>query len=229
VQDVFLGTSTTPSSVTYSDFTQGYFGGYLTVAKDSFSGDLQARYGRTDFTFNNPSLGLQNSGLDSDRFTLSGSGTYTKYLTGAFESVSLRPFAGFALSHTESDVLKFAGNLELAPNDFFTAIGFAGMTIATDIVAESGSEAYQPFITATIYNDFGEDPDAIFTDMNSGVTQLIESENLGAFAEFSLGFNYVKILDDSKLRQLTTSFRADYKFGDQVDGFGVTGQVRLQF
>ncbi len=229
VQDVFLAATNIRTSTTFSDFSQGYVGGYVTVAKDAFSADLQARYGRTDFSFNNPSLGLNNSELDSERYTLSGSATYTKYLSGDLESVSLRPFAGFSLSNTTTDVLRFSGNLQLAPDDFFTAVGFAGLTVARDFVAENGVEAYQPFFTATIYNDFGDDPNAIFTDQNSGVNQLIESENLGAFAEFSVGFNYLKILDEAALKQLTASFRADYKIGDQVEGFGVTGQVRLQF
>jgi fibronectin-binding autotransporter adhesin len=71
----------------------------------------------------------------------------------------------------------------------------------------------------------------VFTD-TLNTAQEITTENIGGFGEFSLGLNYVRILEDgvAGAKQLNANVRLDTRFGDNVrDSTSVTAQVRLSF
>ena len=53
-----------------------------------------------------------------------------------------------------------------------------------------------------------------------------------AYGGISLGVNYIRLLNtgsDGKARQLSAAARFDYRSGSNVDSYGITGQVRIQF
>lgn len=87
-----------------------------------------------------------------------------------------------------------------------------------------------PFISATLYNDFG-DPAISNLTSNGGGSISIATETLGAFAEIGFGVNVAKIYADpnAAIREVNFSVRADFKFGNQISAAGITGQFRLQF
>ena len=109
-------------------------------------------------------------------------------------------------------------------------IGYGSATLAKTIIFESQTEAMTPFITATIYSDFGDDSTSTFTDRN-GLKAGIVTDNIGTYGELSLGLNYRAIFDDNRfgIEDLTTSVRADFAVGEKNEGSSLTGQLRLQF
>ena len=211
--------------MTDSTFDQKFAGVYATFAKGPFAADIQARYDTTDFTFTNAALGLNNSPLNSVRYTLSGSASYAIDLKG----VSLVPAVGFSAAQTTSSTISAGGNL-LTPDASLSLVGFVGATLAKTIILPDQKSAVTPFITATLYNDFAPDPTSTFVD-TLGNTQIITSQNLGMVGEGSLGLNYVKILDSAPTgpKQINANVRADLKYSDRVTGAGVTAQARVQF
>ncbi|MEO1780345.1 MAG: hypothetical protein AAFU63_16340, partial [Pseudomonadota bacterium] len=95
------------------------------------------------------------------------------------------------------------------------------------------------FGTLTYYNDFADDPTATLTALDP-ITGLptgaaaddLQLSNLGSYGEISLGVNYIRLLNtggDGPARQLSAAARVDYRSGSNVDSFGITGQLRIQF
>jgi fibronectin-binding autotransporter adhesin len=146
------------------------------------------------------------------------------------------PVAGFAFTRTKTDPIRFDNGDTLEVDDFDNQTGFIGATLARSVFSEDGNSAFNQFVTATHYNDFGKDPTSTFTYVDPDTAATLQddiiSENLGAYTELSVGLNYVRILNPGQAipaRQLNASIRADARFGEQLESWGVTGQLRLQF
>ena len=104
------------------------------------------------------------------------------------------------------------------------------IAVARTFILANETSAIQPFVTGTIYSDFGDDQEVTFTDdMNPGI--LTTTDNLGTFGEVSAGLNYRSLFGDGDggLRELSASIRGDLTFSDRVLGGRLVGQVRLQF
>ncbi|EBA08787.1 beta strand repeat-containing protein [Sagittula stellata] len=236
----FGGTVTTLST----EFDQTFGGFYLSAAKGQWFGDLSIRADKTTYSiqesnsFANGGLGINTQDFDSRGKTVSGSLSYSHTLN---EQLGLRlvPTAGFSFSHIESDSIAIendpstaADNATLQIGDIDQRIGYLGATLARTQVAESGTAATTYFVTGTYFNDFGDDLESTFTVDSNGSSQVLTSETLGGFGELSFGFNYTAILDAGSAvpaRQVDASLRADTRFSDNLDSWGLTAQVRLQF
>ncbi|MCO6381457.1 hypothetical protein [Oceanicola sp. 502str15] len=237
-QDVFATNfGTTPPSLgayqstTTADFSQTYVGGYVAMAKDAWSADVQLRFENAQFEFNNPSIDLRSAETETQSTTLSGSVSYSYPLS---DDLTLVPTAGFGITRSSTDDLVFtdAGGTEtgrLSFEDHTTKIGFVGATIAKTTIGEAGDSATNKFITATYYGDFSDDQQATYT--SGGATLPVTTESLGDFGELSIGLSYIKILDGQvgKAKQLNASVRADARFSEDVEALSLTAQVRLQF
>ncbi len=228
------------TSETKAKFDQYYGGLYLAAVRGPLALDLQYRLERTDFKVSNAGVGtFTGLGLTDEKFgsraqTLSGSASYSFPI--ADTPYTVVPTAGFAWTRTKTDDVTFDNGDQLAINDFDNKTGFIGATIARTKIAEDGTSALNQFLTATFYKDFASGPTSSFTfeTDKKGVFQSdnLSNDNLGQYVEFSAGVSYVKILDEGKIgkaRQLSASVRADARVGKQLDSWGVTGQVRLQF
>jgi hypothetical protein len=213
------------NGVTNSTFSQNFYGAYATIAKGQFAADIQARVDNTSFDFDNPTLGLVHSPLNSTRYTVSGSASYALDLHG----VSLVPTAGFSASRTTSSALNFITGQTLAPDASLSLVGFVGGSLAKTIVLPDQKSAVTPFVTGTIYNDFAANPTSQLGD-GKGHFETISSQNLGLLGEASVGANYVHIFDGpGGPKQFNANVRADFKYSDRVKGAGVTAQARVQF
>jgi fibronectin-binding autotransporter adhesin len=154
-------------------------------------------------------------------------------------NIVIVPTAGFAITRTSTDRIDFDnGTDSLQLDDFSNNRAFVGATVARTVFGESETSFSRQFITATYYADFAKDPTSEFSFDDDGLaatpnlTQTVVNENLGSYGEVSVGLNYVKIFDDGgaiPARQLDASIRADARFGGQLDSWGITGQLRLQF
>ncbi len=218
-----------------NQFDSRYGGVYAALVKGSFFSDAQITYDRTDFEINsNIRVGGVNTPLvtgqkpGSSRLTVSGSAGYAF----SFDDISVVPSTGFAYSHTKTDTIALAQNGgSLAFQSLDTVIGFASVAVAKTIILPNETSAIQPFVTATIYNDFGDDQKVAFTDNNNTTPVLTSTQNIGTFGEISTGLNYRAILDSdtSRLREVSASVRGDLTFSNRLIGGRGTLQVRLQF
>ncbi|PZO68113.1 MAG: hypothetical protein DI498_00095 [Paracoccus denitrificans] len=232
--------SSTMSSITKADFHQVYGGLYMTASKDRIVADLQIRRERTDFDIvNTPVAGSGTQGLllddefSSNATTISGSLSYIVPMSSP--NWSLTPTAGFALTNTSTDQIKFKNGAKLKIEDAKARVAFVGASLSRTEVAADDRSAYTGFATGTFYKDFSDSTASQFTTSIDGQMQSPErlvSDNLGAYGEISVGVNYVRILEQrgkSAPRQFNASLRLDGRTGDTLDSVGVTGQMRFQF
>ncbi|WP_405402649.1 hypothetical protein [Paracoccus sp. Ld10] len=230
--------STTLSSVTTADFTQGYAGVYATATRGRMQADLQLRHELTDFDISNRAvaatgsgLGLDNAEFSSAANTLSGSFSYVVPL-GQDSGWSFVPTAGFAWSRLSTDPVRFDDDYRLSFDDSERQIGFIGGTLARTYVQPDQNTALYAFATTTFYKDFADPTVSVFSNESDPTfdAQRLVSDNLGSYGEFSLGANYIKIIGEGyRARQFSTSSRLDVRYGNSLDSIGVTGQVRWQF
>ena len=61
--------------------------------------------------------------------------------------------------------------------------------------------------------------------------QPVETSETGDFAELSAGGSIVRLVGNGPggVRQVNYSVRVDARYGEDLDGVGITGQVRYQF
>jgi outer membrane autotransporter protein len=239
VPGLLPGSPTETTSITKADFLQYYGGVYATASRGPLALDLQYRLEKTDFTVNNtavgvaPSLGITDSDFSSKAQTLSGSASYGIPIGDS--NFAIVPTVGFAWTRTKTDPIVFDNGDTLEIDDFDSQTAFVGATVARTVFSESGDSLQRQFITASYYNDFADDPTAVFNfddGMGGGSVENLVNENLGAYTELSAGWNYVRILNPGQIgpaRQLDASIRADARVGDQLNSYGITGQLRLQF
>ncbi|QUJ78124.1 hypothetical protein KDD17_17435 [Sulfitobacter albidus] len=235
--DPLTGQATGPlGSVTNTDFTQTYGGIYATASRGPLFVDLQYRLETTKYDSSNIELipgaafDLDDQRYETKGQTLSGAVSYS-WPIKAFEGMSFVGSAGFSFSNYETDEIDLGtdGRLELADGE--ARLGFISGTVSQTKFLPDEVSLINYFATATYYNDFGDDPSAVFTD-NQGRANEIALSNLGSYGELSAGLNYVRLLDPVGTvspRQLNAAIRIDARTGSNVESWGVTGQVRLQF
>lgn len=209
------------------DFSQGFLGVYMNVAKDDFSGEVQLREERATFEFRNPGLGLDDK-MSSRTTTLSGSASYRFALD---DSWSVIPTAGLSIAHTRGGVLNFTGAVpgQLRPGSYTNQLGFVGVTVGRTIVLDDTS-ALNMFSTLTTYRNFSGDRTARFTAGGAG-SDTLSTRTVKNYHEVSLGLNYINVLEGATtgIRQVNANLRADYRFGTDLKSAGITAQLRLQF
>ena len=242
-QPVFLVDATTgtvfddaPISNNFTDFTQTYAGAYVSAFRDNLLLDLQYRLERTSFDLSNDGVGVNRLGIldqtfDSRAQTLSGSASYAFPLSEEL-GVTLVPTLGFAITATETDRIAFEDGAFLQIDDSVSQVGFIGASVSRSIFLPDNVSALTYFATGTVYNDFADDVRSVYFDGPGAEGEESFSSNLGTYGELSVGANYTRVLDlggPVAPRQFNASVRLDTRFGDSLDSWGLTGQVRYQF
>lgn len=229
-----LGSSTdTIIATTDVDFNQVYAGVYGTAVRDRFAAELQYRFEATDFTANNDasgSLQLTDAEFGSDSNTFSGSFSYA--LSVPNTELTFVPVTGFAYTQISPDEITFDDGGVVTIEDFTSEVLFVGGTLSRTKFGDDGTTALNQFVTATYYNEMADDPVSNYVTADGLNRSEVTTENLGAYTELSVGMNYVKILDEGNsfnAKQLSASARADVRMSDQLESWGLTAQVRLQF
>ncbi|MCE8441643.1 autotransporter outer membrane beta-barrel domain-containing protein, partial [Rhodovulum sulfidophilum] len=234
-----------------TDFQQLYGGAYIGASRGRFFADLQVTVNETEFDLENKAaagaygerLGVDDQSYDSTGHTVSGTMGYA-FPLGEESGFSLIPSLGFSVSRTKSDDLYFSndpgddaddGVLKFDPIN--NEVGFASVTLSRSRVLPSGVSVLNGFATATAYHDFSDRSVAKYYELDSsgaplGAPLVSENDGLGNYGELSAGFNYTRILGKGQAgaaRQMDASVRVDSRFGDDLDGWGVTAQMRFQF
>jgi autotransporter-associated beta strand protein len=210
--------------ITETEFQSRFIGAYATYTRGDFKAELQGRIDYTDFTFSG--LGAFDE-IDSTRYALNGLVEYTFFLN---DDTLITPQLGFSAARTKIGQLDL-GAATLDFQDVTSLVGSASLSIAKVIILPDEISAIQPFATATVYHDFGDDFVSVFTDSTSGARQTIVTDNIGTFGEVSLGVAYARLLEgvDGAPRELSAAIRGDLRFSDRLLSAGVTAQLRLQF
>jgi hypothetical protein len=219
--------------LTTGDFDQYFIGGYVAAAKGNWSGELQVRYANADFTFDNVDLDLRDESADVDSYSVSGSVTYRFDLR---EGLALLPTAGFAVTDNDSASLDFEDDFgndvgSLKVDSYTTKTTFLGATLSQTTINEAAARATNAFVTGTYYFDNSGKRDSTFTSADGNATSQLTTSEIGDFGEISVGGSYVQVLGTApgQPRQINYGVRVDARFGDDVEGVGITGQIRLQF
>ncbi|MBT9373081.1 hypothetical protein [Rhizobium sp. CSW-27] len=220
--------------ISNSDFQSRYVGAYATYSQGSFFADLKAVYDATTYDIDartvvgaTTSQFVQDDDLDTDRYTVSGSIGYSF----SVDELSIIPTLGLSYSNTRTDTTKIASGIggDILFDDTESIIGLASLTFAKTIVLPDETSALQPFVTGTVYNEFGKSIKATYQP-TSGAATPTSTQNAGTYGEISVGLNYFSIMDGPLgLRQLSASLRGDIPVGERIEGTQIVGSLRLQF
>ena len=242
---VFIGGTNTVDTIINTDFSQTYAGLYATASRGSFFADLQVRFENLDYETDVTNVIASNGTLDAvsdfstTGTTVSGAVGYS-WPIRSIEGLNFVGTAGFSYSDFETDPITIdstdssGGDVDsiLQLDDSTVELGFVSGTLSRSRVLPDEISAINYFGTVTYYNDFADNPTATFSEVGSGTVDNLELSNLGSYGEISLGVNYIRLLNtgsDGKARQLSAAARFDYRSGSNVDSYGITGQVRIQF
>jgi fibronectin-binding autotransporter adhesin len=219
----------------FTDFQQGYVGAYVSAVKGPLLLDLQFRLEKTQFDLTNDGTGNERLGIldqkfDSSGRTFSGSLSYVIPLSED-KSFNLVPTVGFAITKYKTDPILYTNNRRLEVDDASTEVGFIGAALSKTKILPSGKAALTYFATGTYYKDFADATRSVYYVDESADDSY--SSNLGEYGEASIGVNYTQILEEGNAilnaKQLNAAIRLDGRFGETLDSWGVTAQMRLQF
>jgi opacity protein-like surface antigen/uncharacterized protein YhjY with autotransporter beta-barrel domain len=244
----FVGTdakdiSPPPPGATFTgNFQIPFVGAYAALTYGGFFLDAQVRGDFYEMSLTDPSVGLFAQNLNARGTTVSSNVGYN----AAFGNWFIEPSAGVIWSRVSVDPFNVAGTVifatpGLAPpfsvqvGDIESVLGRASIRIGTNIT--TGNFALQPFATASVFHEFGDDVTASLTTnlaslTGAGVlpapfteaTATLNSTRVGTYGQFALGIAG-QLLDTGWLGYV----RGDYRIGDNIEGFSINGGLRYQF
>ena len=228
-----------------ADFQTPFVGLYGAITKDTFFADAQVRWDFFQGVLNDPNNTLTNQRLDARSLSLTGNVGYQIPLNDGW---FVEPSAGAVYAEVKVDNLQTGGPFFVAGSTNFTAPTFVkikdfdsilargSLRVGKNIVLES--YALQPFFTASVINEFGGPVRADVTTSFGALgaffgfpqfsgfdtTARVSSYRIGTYGQFSLGVAG-QLLNTGWLGYV----RGDYRTGDHVDGWGISGGLRYQF
>ena len=209
-----------------TDFTVPFVGGYVAVIKDRFFADAQVRGNFYQATTTNANVGLNNSSFNGQGITFSASAGYSIPIGTFF----LEPSGGIIWTHATFDPLNAAGAVVpfgVPPGTYtFTnqdsTIGRLGLRFGTTV--QSPTVLWQPFIAASVWDEFSKHSTSTFTCTGCTFSLVNDTTRIGTFGQFGIG-TAAQLLNTGWLGYV----RADYKTGDNIRGWDITGGLRYQF
>ena len=218
-----------------NSFNSRGLGVYASYDRSGFKLYGQMAYDWTKFDVNSQVASqtfVKDNNLTSERFS---AGLNASYQFNVTNEVAITPNIGFSYARAKTKDLAIWANGAPGPDRLrfdpvVSELGFAGVTLSRTTLTEDETGAFTLYGTVAGYKEFA--PDTVTYYVPSGSPQVKTSTtNSGAYAEFSVGANFDKLLDKGPagMRQLATGLRADFSTGDNIRGARFTGQLRLQF
>ncbi|MEL6678380.1 MAG: autotransporter outer membrane beta-barrel domain-containing protein [Pseudomonadota bacterium] len=220
-------------STTTIDFNQRYVGAYGTLARGGFAAEVQYRAEFTEFRADNTVIGGGTGvALDNERFS-SFANTISGSVSNAFQlgqtNWAISPTAGASYTAQSTDTIQFSDGSTLRLLDSTTEVLFGGATLSRAVIGSDGTTRTSQFITATVYENLSDELISIFEEPGQPA-EGVSSETLGRYGEISAGISFLKVYDEGlRPRQLNASLRGDFRIGERVDSWGLTGQIRWQY
>ena len=218
----FGDTFQVPFLGTYLVATQGRFFAHVMFREEIFNMNLF----NTGFAFSNQPLSGHGYSITADagyNFDL-GNGWFAE------------PSAGFIYSRTSIDPFTMPGN---PPSNFLSAtesvrdieseLGRLSLRVGRNI--EGGTVVWQPFASVSVFHEFAGNTTATaafpafigpVTPVNAVATNT--TTRVGTYGQYSLGLAG-QVVNSGWLGYV----RADYKDGDQINGWGASAGLRYQF
>jgi outer membrane autotransporter protein len=189
----------------------------------------------------------------SDFFELTTSGNSTRFATTAITGATslgyrlempdfyITPSAAFSYSSLEGGSLPTAAAGPILPGalnlrTITSELGRLNVTVGKDLVL--GDYVVSPFVTASVFREFAEPANVTFVGSavvgGGAVVPLTLSGNLGrvgTYGQFSVGSSMATkvVVAGGAETNLLSFVRTDFRVGDRVDGYGVSGGLRYQF
>jgi hypothetical protein len=210
------------------NFTVPFFGAYAALMKGNFFIDAMVRGDFYQIDATNSLVGLSNS-FSGDAITVSSSMGY-KFDIGSY---FVEPSVGVVWSRLNLNSLNVPGGGPFGvPQGIYSfdpissVLGRAGVRVGTTF--QSGNVAWQPFVTASIWNEFAGDVTSRFSCTVAGDCPLgslnIDTTRVGTYGQFGLG-----VTGELSGSGWLGYVRADYRTGDNIEGWDFTGGIRYRF
>jgi opacity protein-like surface antigen len=228
----------------FRDSLQIPFAGFYGAA--SYGGFLVDVQLRGDFFQNGVSddtNGLSGQHFNARGISLTGNVAYNQNLGNHW---FIEPSAGVIWSRTSIDALNVPGTgiggtpvgagfvppWVLTVNDIESVLGRFSVRAGTSMT--SGDVIWQPFASASVFHEFRgavtSNLTSNFSALGAGFAGLpplsstVTTSGLGTYGQFGLGIAAQLVNSD-----LIGYLRADYRTGDNIEGWSVNGGVRYQF
>jgi opacity protein-like surface antigen len=209
----------------------------------SYGGLLVDGQVRGDFFQNEVSddnHGLAGQRFDARGISVSGDVAYNQQLGNNW---FVEPSAGIIWSRTHVDSLNVPGTGVLGTpigpgfvppwvltiNDIESTLGRLSARVGTTVT--SGNVVWQPFVSASVFHEFEGGVTSSLTSNFSAISaplptlsSTVSTSSLGTYGQFGLGVA-MRSIDIGWVGYL----RADYRTGENVEGWSVNGGLRYQF
>ncbi|WP_430912727.1 autotransporter domain-containing protein [Methylobacterium sp. sgz302541] len=232
------------------EFQIPFVGVYAAVTKGGAYADGQVRWDFIEGQINDPTNAIFRQRLDAQSLSFTGNiGNQFPLADNYF----IEPSVGGVYSSAKVDPLRLSGTVFQLNNPLFgvpstvkisnfeSILGRIGVRAGKNIAV--GDYVLQPFVTANVFHEFGgkvrslvsSDLGGFFTASGDPVTGNFLSQNfdtktalrgnrIGTYGQFAVGVAG-QILNTGWLGYV----RGDYRVGDHVEGYGISGGLRYQF
>jgi outer membrane autotransporter protein len=214
------------------NFTVPFAGIYTALTIGNFFVDAQFRGDFYDMDVSNALVGLSNETFHGEGATFTSSAGY-KFNFGSF---FVEPSLGVVWSRVSLNSLSTPGVLNTEPAGVYnfdtidSVLGRVGVRLGTTV--QSGNIAFQPFATASVWNEFAGNATSSFSPIgecppgpNEACNPLdLSTSRIGTYGQYGVGLA-AQVLNTGWLGYV----RADYRSGDNIQGWDITGGLRYQF
>jgi|GEM_PF-111921 len=236
----FLGSTATDDSSGNGGVRTGvqvpFLGAYVAATYGRFFADLMVRQEFYNLNVDSPNLGILNQPIGAHGVSISASAGYNFALANNW---FIEPSAGFIWSNTKVDTFNSA-----VPDANYATIG--GTTTTNDVSSQIGrvsvrvgttiatpNVVYTPFVSASVLHEFAGDvvSNYAFCPTCAGIngvpaqfSQQSTTTRVGTYGQFSAG-----LAAQFANTGWVGFVRADYKVGDNIDGYAGNVGLRYQF
>ena len=237
----FFGVTENLPSTFRAQIEVPFVGVYTAFTQGNFSADAQVRWDFYQNTISESFYGISRQGVDAQGISVTANMAYKIDLApnwfvepsvgGVWSVVQVDPInvPGVAIPGT----LGFYGKGTVKIDDIESLLGRVGVRVGTNIT--NGGYIWQPYLTAAVFHEFagkvtsravtaGNDSVVAPTVTFDNVAFTSSTERVGTYTQ--LGIGTAVVLGNSGW---LTYGRADYKTGENIDGFGFNVGLRYQW
>lgn len=232
------------------EFQIPFVGIYGAVTKGGAYADGQVRWDFLEGQINDPTNAIFNQRLDAQSLSFTGNlGNQFSLADNYF----VEPSVGGVYSSAKVDAFRLAGTIFQLNNpqfgfpstvkisNFDSILGRIGVRAGKNVLVDK--YVLQPFVTANVFHEFGAQVRSLITSDLGGyftasgdpvtgsfVNQVLDSKTavrgnrIGTYGQFAVGVAG-QILNTGWLGYV----RGDYRIGDHIEGWGISGGLRYQF
>ncbi len=208
------------------DFNSYFAGAYGAFIQGPFSADVLLRYDDHHFDLSHDDGDIITPGTETDGSTLSAMAA-SSYRISLSDTLLFTPSAGVTVSRTSVDSFGVNNGSTIRFDDLISIMGYAGANIQKTF--QVTDTAYLlPFVSLNVYNEFGDGGSGVL-DIG-GLPVNFDTDSVGTFGQLGAGVNFFVLGGEPATEpNIVGGARFDTQFGESLQGWALTGNVRLQF